>query len=92
VFHVWLADTPKEKPGLTIHDVTGEKVAEVEGRAEAGLQPIVWDVRSGRGLARPGTYSVRWPGQKDAEARIFQLLPDPAAAAAEAGVANPEKE
>ncbi len=91
-FHVWLAETPKDKPVLHIHDVTGEKIAEVDGQATAGLQPIVWDARVGRGLARAGVYSVRWPGQKDIEPRIFHLLPDPAAAAAEAGVANPEKE
>ncbi|MBL8752359.1 MAG: PDZ domain-containing protein, partial [Planctomycetes bacterium] len=92
-FHVWLAEPPKGAPLLTIHDVTGEKIAEVEGKAVAGLQPIVWDCRvGGQRLARPGTYAVRWPDQKDAEARAFTLSADPKHSADEAGAAATEKE
>ena len=91
-FHVWLAEAPKEAPVLTVHDVAGAEIARVEGRAMAGLQPIQWDARTGRTLASPGTYAVRWSGQKDVEPRIFHLLPDPAAAAAEPGTAETSKE
>ncbi|MGB3965369.1 MAG: PDZ domain-containing protein, partial [Planctomycetota bacterium] len=93
-FHVWLAEPPKDKPVLTIHDVTGTEVARVEGHAIAGLQPIQWDARAGRNqLAAPGTYAVRWSGQADVEPRIFHLLPDPAiGVAAEAAAAETTKE
>jgi photosystem II stability/assembly factor-like uncharacterized protein len=92
-FHVWLADVPKDAPALTIHDIAGTEVARVEGRRVAGLQTIGWDARVGRNqLASPGTYAVRWSGQDGIEPRVFQLLPDPAVAAAEAGAAAPEKE
>lgn len=92
-FHVWLAEAPAAAPVLTIHDVTGTEVARVEGRAIAGLQPIQWDARMGRNqLAGPGTYAVKWSGQSGVEPRIFQLLPDPAAAAAEPGTAETSKE
>jgi len=85
-FHVWLAEAPKDKPVLTVHDVTGAEVARVEGKAEAGLQAIQWDARVGRNqLAAPGAYAVRWQGMKDVEARAFQLLPDPATTAAADG-------
>jgi len=59
----------------------------------AGLQAIQWDARIGRNqLATPGAYAVRWQGMKDVEARTFQLLPDPAAAAGEADDAAGTKE
>ncbi|MBM4063198.1 MAG: PDZ domain-containing protein, partial [Planctomycetes bacterium] len=82
VFHVWLAEPPKEKPVLTVHDVTGAEIAKVEGKAEAGLQAIVWDARTGQRLAKPGAYAVKWPGQSGVEPRAFELLPDPQLAAA----------
>jgi hypothetical protein len=63
---------------LTIHDVTGTEIAKVEGKAIAGLQPVVWDARLGQGrTARPGTYAVRWAGQEGLAARAFELRPDP---------------
>jgi photosystem II stability/assembly factor-like uncharacterized protein len=92
-FHVWLAEPPKEAPVLTVHDVGGTEVARIEGRAAAGLQPIRWDARVARNqLATPGTYSVRWPDQRGVEPRVFQLLPDPATAAATVEAAATEKE
>jgi photosystem II stability/assembly factor-like uncharacterized protein len=92
-FHVWLAAPPTDKPALTVHDVTGAEIARVEGKAMAGLQAIQWDARIGRNqLATPGAYAVRWQGMKDVEARTFQLLPDPAAAAGEAADAAGTKE
>ncbi len=88
-FHVYLAEAPEDAPVLTIHDVTGNEIARVTGKAMAGLQPIAWDARLGRNqLATAGTYSVRWSGPSGIEPRIFHLLPDPAAAAAEAGTAE----
>ncbi len=81
-FHLWLQDAPKDKPVLTVHDVTGAEVAKLEAEARAGLQAVQWDARVGRSqLAKPGAYAVRWQGMADVEARAFQLLPDPATAA-----------
>lgn len=78
VFHVWLAAPPSAPPKLTIHDVTGAEIASVTGKAEAGLQAIVWDTRLGQNrLAKPGTYAVKWPEQAGVEARQFELLADP---------------
>lgn len=92
-FHVWLAEAPKDKPVLTVHDVTGAEIARVEGKAEAGLQAIQWDARVGRNqLATPGTYAVRWQGMKDVDARAFQLLPDPATTAVDGAEAASAKE
>ncbi|MGC3970502.1 MAG: PDZ domain-containing protein [Pirellulales bacterium] len=95
-FHVWLAAPPKDAPVLTVHDVAGAEIARVTGQAIAGLQPIQWDARSGRNqLARPGTYAVRWanaPSPQDVEPRVFNLLPDPAVAAAEADTTAAAKE
>jgi photosystem II stability/assembly factor-like uncharacterized protein len=80
-FHVWLAETPKDAPVLTVHDVTGAELAKVTGIARKGLQAIQWDARTGRQLAKPGTYAVRWLGQADVPARSFVLRADPQAAA-----------
>ena len=80
VFYLWLATAPKEAPVLTVHDVTGKELAKVEGKATAGLQRVVWDLRTGRTLAAPGTYAVRWQGRTDVEPRSFELRPDPQAA------------
>jgi photosystem II stability/assembly factor-like uncharacterized protein len=92
-FHVWLAEPPKQAPVLTVHDVAGTEIARVEGRAVAGLQPIQWDARAARNqLAAAGTYSVRWHDQRDVAPRVFQLLPDPALAAAAADATATEKE
>jgi photosystem II stability/assembly factor-like uncharacterized protein len=89
VFHLWLAETPAEPPQLTVHDVTGAEVAKVTGKAVAGVQAVVWDARSGQNrLAKPGTYAVKWPGQTGVEARVFELLPDPATQA-EAPASSP---
>jgi hypothetical protein len=63
-----------------VHDVTGKELAKVEGKATAGLQRVVWDLRTGRTLAAPGTYAVRWQGRTDVEPRSFELRPDPQAA------------
>lgn len=77
-FYLWAAETPAKAPMLTIHDVTGTEIAKVEGKAIAGLQPVVWDARLGQGrTARPGTYAVRWAGQEGLAARAFELRPDP---------------
>lgn len=92
-FHVWLPEAPKEAPVLTVHDVAGQEVAKVEGRAVAGVQAIQWDARAGRNrLAAPGTYSVRWPGQDGVGPRVFELLPDPATLPAEAAPTATTKE
>jgi photosystem II stability/assembly factor-like uncharacterized protein len=80
-FHVWLAAAPKDKPVLTVHDVTGAELAKIEGQAVRGLQAIQWDARIGRQLAKPGTYAVRWAGQDDVGARSFVLRADPLATA-----------
>lgn len=91
-FYVWLAETPKEAPELTVHDVTGAEVARVKGKAQAGLQAIGWDARLGQNrLAKPGSYAVKWPGQAGTEARAFELLPDPATNAADDDAANPDQ-
>ncbi|MCA8966529.1 MAG: PDZ domain-containing protein, partial [Planctomycetes bacterium] len=81
-FHVWLAETPKEAPVLTVHDLTGKEIAKVTGKAQAGLQAVNWDARVERRLAAPGSYSVRLAGHGDLGAQPFELLPDPAAAPA----------
>lgn len=82
VFHVWLRSVPDEAPVLTVHDVTGEQLAEVTGKKVAGLQPIRWDARiDRRRLAEPGTYAVRLKGHDDVPARAFELRADPAVGA-----------
>jgi hypothetical protein len=81
-FHVWLAKTPTEPPTLTVHDVAGKELAKVTGKAIAGLQAIVWDARTERRLAAPGTYAVRLQGHGDQPARSFELRADPAFAPA----------
>ena len=89
-FHLWLATAPAQAPVLTIHDVTGAELRKVEGVARAGVQTIAWDARiDGRRLAAPGHYGVRLQGQKEVEARAFELRADPATLAAGNGTANP---
>ena len=79
-FHIWLATAPAAAPTLTVHDLAGKQIASVTGKAQAGLQAVQWDARIERGLAPPGTYSVRWKDHDDLGAKAFELLPDPAAA------------
>lgn len=87
-FHLWLAEAPKEGPVLTVHDVTGAEIAQVTAKAVAGLQAVQWDARLGQNrLATPGSYGVKWPGQKGVEARAFVLLPDPQTVADEGAAA-----
>jgi hypothetical protein len=89
-FHVWLRDVPAKAPVLTVHDLAGEEIARVEGKALAGLQPIQWDARRGQNrLAKPGTYTVRWPEAEGVEPRAFVLRPDPASGTEEADAAMP---
>jgi len=77
-FHLWLREPPDEPPVLTIHDLLGEQIAKVEGKAVAGLQVLRWSARTGNNrLAGPGTYSVRLQGHDDVAARAFELRPDP---------------
>ena len=75
--HLWLRDVPDERPELVVEDITGEKVAELRGQKVRGLQAIRWDARVGRGLAKPGTYRVRYVGDDDVAARAVILRPDP---------------
>ena len=69
---LWLAAEPDAEPEVTIHDVTGARVATVRGAKKAGLQRIVWNLRKTpdksedkpsrrtRGpLVAPGAYSAR---------------------------------
>jgi photosystem II stability/assembly factor-like uncharacterized protein len=89
-FYLWQAESPKEAPVLTIHDVTGKEVGKVTGKAAAGVQAVQWDGRLGQNrLAQAGTYAVRWSGQDKVEARLFDLLPDPMTQSAGDDASNP---
>jgi hypothetical protein len=46
--HVYLKEKPKEPVKVLITDALGEKVAELRGTAEAGLQLLQWDLRRAR--------------------------------------------
>jgi len=78
VFHLWLREVPEERPQLIIEDITGTKVADVRGEKARGLQVLRWDARTGRELAKPGTYRVRLAGNEDVAARAVTLRADPA--------------
>lgn len=84
-FSLWLREAPEDAPQLTIHDITGKQIAKVKGKKLAGLQTVRWDARLGRKLAEPGTYSVRFASDTDAEngddeddqREAFELRADP---------------
>ena len=75
-FHLWHREQPDKKPVLTIHDVVGKEVAKITGAQTAGLQVLHWGARTGRQLAKPGTYSVRLQDSDD-ERQAFELRADP---------------
>ena len=87
-FYLWLNQEPAEAPVLTIHDVTGKEIATVTGKKTVGVQPIQWDARSNRQLAKPGTYAVRLKGQDD-QKQAFELRADPAIAASSNNPSQP---
>ncbi|MGE3175509.1 MAG: PDZ domain-containing protein [Planctomycetota bacterium] len=76
-FWLFCAAPPAAAPKLTVHDVTGAKVAEVEAAARAGLQRVQWDARLDNRLAPTGSYSVRLADGDDTQVRAFRLRPDP---------------
>lgn len=88
-FHLHLAAAPEAAPVLTVHDVKGDKVAELKGKAEAGLQVLQWDARTNNRLAPAGTYSVRFVHDGKTTARAFTLHPDPGTSPVEPGVLEP---
>jgi photosystem II stability/assembly factor-like uncharacterized protein len=77
----------KEPAGITIRDAAGAVVRNLEGKAEAGLNRVVWDLRRAaptvltnqRGpLVVPGSYSATVSvGRHESKATIT-VVPDPA--------------
>jgi photosystem II stability/assembly factor-like uncharacterized protein len=91
-FYAYFANTPAERPTLTVHDIAGEQVASLDGQRAAGLQRFQWSARTGSGrfgrTAAPGSYSVRLEHGDRKLARAFRLLPDPDPAAAHPAAAS----
>lgn len=58
------ASAPDTEPVITVHDVTGAKIASVEGVARAGLQRFVWDGRRQRSEADEGGGRRRGRGRR----------------------------
>lgn len=97
--YLWLAEVPDAAPEVTIHDVTGRRVATLTGKKQAGIQALQWGAQGvGRGRRggaaigtplRPGAYSARFVHGEETQIRSFHLLPDPIEAAVEAVATQP---
>ena len=79
-FYVYLGEDHDEAPKLTVHDITGEQLAELSVKGHRGVQRVQWGARAGNSQAKPGRYSVRLhlPGEDEPhQVRAFSLHPDP---------------
>lgn len=55
----WMKTEVTDAPRITITDVTGRAVAELNGSRQAGLNRVAWNARTqGRGIVAAGTYKV----------------------------------
>lgn len=93
--YVYLPAAPQEAPRVTVHDVTGKQIAELDGKKIAGLQAIQWDARIGRNqLAPPGAYSARLKLGDSQQIETFTVHRDPSLqdGGAAASSSNPSQE
>ncbi|MCA9623435.1 MAG: hypothetical protein KC731_30650, partial [Myxococcales bacterium] len=79
--HLWLAEAPKGRTQVTIHDISGEEVASLPVASRAGFQVLNWDCRVGTGRRRssatPGSYSVRYRHGENTLVQPLRVRPDP---------------
>ncbi len=92
--YLWLKQEPKNDAKITIHDVAGKQVREIDLRKRAGMHAVTWDCRvsvpreDGEGesrrrrrrtqMAKPGDYSVRYHHEGRDYIRPLLLRADPA--------------
>jgi hypothetical protein len=89
----YLKSGQKEPAGITIRDAAGAVVRNLEGKAEAGLNRVVWDLRRAappaltnqRGpLVVPGTYTATVSTSRHESKATITVVPDPAIAVSDA--------